>query len=197
MVISVAYHLAPEYPYPEGLEDCYAAVKWVVLQSENLNIDPGRISVGGDSAGGNYASVLTMLARQRKEFTVDKQILVYAAVLISPKFASSKARMLPPGMAKFVKALYEFYIPQKRLFSNPLVSPMLAEDFTDLPEALITVGDKDFLLKEDKEYAEKLNKGGVKVRMIIYKDTYHAFIDNTGTCLEADDFIGEVARFIG
>ena len=74
VVISVEYHLAPEHPYPEGLEDSYLAVKWAVENKSELNLDENKIIVSGDSAGGNFSAVLTFMAKERKEFKIAKQI---------------------------------------------------------------------------------------------------------------------------
>jgi acetyl esterase/lipase len=76
------------------------------------------------------------------------------------------------------------------------VSPAFSSDLKNLPDALITVGDQDFLLSSVREYAQLLNDAGNTVKLIVYKDTNHAFIDNVGNCAEADDFIKEAAEFI-
>ena len=193
MVISVDYHLAPEYPYPEGLEDSYAAIKWAVANKDLLHIDPDQITVSGDSAGGNFSAVLTLMAIERKEFSIQKQILIYPGtdLLISDEPASPDE--MPP---KVSKAFYSLYVKRGTDMSHPYLSPLHADDFHNLPAALITVGSKDSLYKTSLEYANKLNDAGVPVKFILYKDAVHAFIDDTGNSDQADDFVREAAAFI-
>jgi len=188
MVISVDYHLAPEYPYPEGVEDCYLAVKWAVKNKSELNIDENKIVVSGDSAGGNFSAVLTLMAKDRKDFKIAKQILIYPAtnLVISGS---------PNGSAPF-QAMINLYLQGKVDSSDPYVSPALAKDFNNLPDALIAVGDQDPLYKSSLEYAKILDKAGNKVKFILYKNTDHAFIDRTGNSDQADDLVKEAAEFI-
>lgn len=192
VVVSVDYHLAPEARFPEGLEDCYLALKWATENSKELNIDLNNVTVSGDSAGGNYSAVLSFMARERKEFKINRQILLYPATDLT--------QMIGAGIGKqeaaFGQAMIELYLKDKSKVNDVNVSPMLNTDFKNLPEALLVVGDLDFLKESTLEYAKKLQFGGNKVSFSLYKNTRHAFIDNTGYCKQAEDLIDEVTEFI-
>ena len=196
VVISVEYHLAPEYPYPEGLEDCYLAVKWAVENKNELNIDEKKIIVSGDSAGGNFAAVLTLMAKDRKEFKINKQVLIYPATVFDFNIDSDEDSPLTRGMRKFNKVLFKIYTKGKADPSDPYISPALADDLKNQPDALIAVGDQDFLYKSSLEYAKKLDEAGNNVKFILYKNANHAFIDDTGNSEQADDLVHEASEFI-
>jgi len=194
VVISVDYHLAPEHPFPEGLEDCYLAIKWAVKNKSKLNIDENKIIVSGDSAGGNFSAVLTFMAKHRKEFEIAKQILVYPATNLD--INPHKNSLDSAEGDKIFQAMINLYLQGKGDPSDPYVSPALAKDFKKLPDALITVGDQDALYKSSLEYAKRLDKAGNKVKFILYKNADHAFIDRTGNSEQANDLVKEAAEFI-
>jgi len=196
VVISVEYHLAPEHPYPEGLEDSYLAVKWAVDNKSELNIDEKKIIVSGDSAGGNFAAVLTLIAKERKEFSITKQILIYPATTMMFSGETNEDSPVVSGMKKFNKVISSIYTKGKVDPSDPYISPLMAKDFKNQPDALIAVGDQDFLYRSSLEYAKKLDEAGNKVKFILYKNANHAFIDDTGNSEQADDLVREASEFI-
>lgn len=198
VVISVEYHLAPEHPFPEGLEDSYLAVKWAVANKDELKIDPNRIAVGGDSSGGNFAAVISLMAKERKEFSIAKQILIYPATKGGDEGMPEDGENspIPPGYEKVMKVMMSLYFKGKVDKRDPYISPAFAKDFSNLPPALIAVGDKDFLYQSSLEYAKKLDEAGNKVKFILYKNAEHAFIDDTGNSDQADDLVREAAEFI-
>ncbi|MCP4760195.1 MAG: alpha/beta hydrolase [archaeon] len=193
VVINVDYHLAPEHPYPEGLEDNYNAIKWAVENKSELNIDENKIIVGGDSAGGGFSASLSFMAKDRKEFSIAKQILIYPATTFKDEVQESEA---PAAMLKVSSIMTSLYIKGDEDITHPYISPALAKDFSNLPDALIAVGEDDFLYAGSKKYAEKLDKAGNKVRFILYKNANHAFIDDTGNSEQANDLVHEAALFI-
>lgn len=196
VVISVEYHLAPEHPYPEGLEDSYLAVKWAVKNKSELNIDENKIIVSGDSAGGNFSAVLTLMAKERKEFNIAKQILIYPATTFDYNGDTDEDTPISAGMKKVTHIMISLYFKGKVDSSDPYISPAMAKDFSILPDALITVGDQDFLYKSSLDYAKKLDKAGNVVKFILYKNANHAFIDDTGNSEQADDLVREASLFI-
>lgn len=196
VVLSVDYHLTPEHPYPEGVEDCYLAVKWAVKNKSELNIDENKIVVSGDSAGGNFSAVLTLMVKDRKEFKIAKQILIYPATNLEIHSNANESSQDSAGVDKFLQAIINLYLQGKVDSSEPYISPALAKDFNNLPEALIAVGEQDPLYKSCLEYAKILDKAGTKVKFILYKNTDHAFIDRTGNSDQADDLVKEAAEFI-
>ncbi|NVM19782.1 MAG: alpha/beta hydrolase [Candidatus Lokiarchaeota archaeon] len=196
VVISVDYHLTPEHPYPEGVEDSYLAVKWAIKNKSELNIDENKIVVSGDSAGGNFSAVLTLMAKDRKEYNIAKQILIYPATNLEVHSNPNETSPGSDGVDKFLQAIINLYLQGHVDSSDPYVSPALAKDFNNLPEALIAVGEQDPLYKSCLEYAKILDKAGKYVKFILYKNTDHAFIDRTGNSDQADDLVKEAAEFI-
>ena len=196
VVISVEYHLAPEHPYPVGLEDSYLAVKWAIENKSELNIDENKIVVSGDSAGGNFSAVLTFMAKERKEFKIAKQILIYPATVFDAKDDPNENPPVSAGMKKVTRIMISLYLKGKADSSDPYISPALARDFKGLPDALIAVGDQDMLYKSSLDYAKILDEAGNKVKFILYKNANHAFIDDTGNSEQADDLVREASEFI-
>ncbi|MEG1131281.1 MAG: alpha/beta hydrolase [Romboutsia sp.] len=192
VVINVDYDLAPEYKYPAGLEDCYLAVKWTFENGSCLNIDVDNIIVSGDSAGGNYAAIISIMARERKEFNISKQILIYPATDLT---AMDDESMGKQGKA-FTDVLLDWYLKDKTMVSDKYVSPMLCDDLSNLPSTFIVVGGLDFLKESSLQYANKLDEAGNPVKFSLYQNTRHAFIDNTGNCPQAEALIEEAKEFI-
>jgi len=187
VVVSVEYHLAPEYKYPIGIEDSYEAIKWCRKNVTELNIDLDRISVAGDSAGANFSAVLALMANDRKEFTIHKQILLYP-VVDSSQYKGSKGGMNI--------AMLKLYMKKLTMTKHPYISPLLYEDHKGLPDALIACGEYDFLYENSEQYATVLSDADVSVKHITYKNAFHAFIDNTGNDKNANDLVLEVSNFI-
>lgn len=160
LIISVDYGLAPENPYPTGVEDCYAAVKWAIENKDELNIDTDNVIVSGDSAGGNYSAVISIMARDRKEFNISKQILLYPATDLQSMEVDNSDKM-----AKiFSEVILEWYLKKKSKATDKYVSPMYCDDLSNLASAFIVVGDLDFLHESSLKYAEKLEKAGNEVK---------------------------------
>ena len=193
--INVEYHLAPENPFPVGLEDSYAAIKWAVDNAEYLQIDPSKIILSGDSAGGNFAAAISLMARERKEFSIHKQILIYAATNLAEPMMSDTSKF-PPGLMKVNGAMANLYFKGKVDKKDPRISPIFAKDLSNLPATLMTVGDQDFLYESSLAFGKKLDAAGTAVKFILYKNANHAFIDDTGNSALADDFVKEAAEFI-
>jgi len=192
VVISVDYHLAPEHKFPTGIEDSYKALQWAIGHADELRIDPGRVTVGGDSAGGNIAAVLTAMANDRRDVSIGRQVLIYPA--IDNTFGGIRKSF--PGAASPFEAVMKLYLGDKRLSDHPYVSPNMYADLPSLPEALIAVGELDGLRVTSLAYAEALDDSGVGVEFIVYKNANHAFIDDTGNNDNADHLATEIARFV-
>lgn len=192
VVISVDYHLAPEHKYPTAIEDSYKALLWAVAHADELGIDPKRVSVGGDSAGGNIAAVLTAMANDRKDLWIHRQILIYPAI---DNTLEGLKENFPTTYRPF-QAVMKMYVGNKRLLNDPYVSPNTYRFPRSLPGALIAVGELDDLRSTTLDYAKALDHAGVDVEFILYKNANHAFIDNTGNNPNADDLVLETSRFI-
>jgi acetyl esterase len=173
-VISVEYHLAPEYPFPVALEECYDVLKWVQSQADKMEMDSARIAVGGHSAGGNLAAALCILARERQEFSILYQVLNYPPLdfTVDPFSKSSRDTLLTAKAQEFFTACY---IKDEEQRANPLASPLLASNFAELPDALIISAEYDPLCEEDKLYALRLSEAGVGVTYKMFAGCMHAF----------------------
>ncbi|STO09625.1 alpha/beta hydrolase [Exiguobacterium aurantiacum] len=209
LVVSVDYRLAPEHPFPAGLDDCFAAVEWVYTQAEELNVDRHQIVVAGDSAGGNLATACCLMDRAQGTNWITFQALVYPVVnLGSIPTADYKwdigqyeiqhhhelIRGVVTALADSDGLLNEVYLQGKAELTNPLVSPLFADDVTGLPPALIITAEYDYLRLEGEAYARKLARDGVKTRLIQYRGMDHAFMDKLGDYPQAEDCLAEIAN---
>lgn len=137
---NVEYRLAPENKYPSGLEDCYQAIRYIAENAEKYHVDPDKISVGGDSSGGNFAAALTLMARDRKELKLEKQVLIYPVTDLAGKVSKRSAEIYAPvGASEDTPALSftEVYCNTPEEAELPYVSMLLAEDLSNLPAALL------------------------------------------------------------
>jgi acetyl esterase len=164
--VAVGYRLAPEHPYPTAAEDCYAGLCWVATNADALGIDPGRIAVGGGSAGGNLAAVVALMARDRGGPSLRAQVLDIPATDLTMASASIAANgegylLTRVGMEE----CRAFYVPDPAQWREPYASPLHASDHTNLPPACITTCEYDPLRDEGEQYAAKLIAAGVPVTM--------------------------------
>lgn len=175
VVVSVGYRLAPEHPFPAGLEDVYAVLLWLAENGGQIGGDAGRIAVVGDSAGGNLATAATILARDRDGPAVAAQWLMYPTVSNRLDTQSWKAF----GDANFptrelMAGIAASYVPADRSPDEPLIAPLFA-NLEGLPPTLIQVGQFDPLRDEDLAYADALHKAGVDVEAWVYPGQAHGF----------------------
>ncbi len=180
IVVSVEYRLAPEHKFPIGLEDCYDALLWVYQNAQRIGYDILKLVVAGDSAGGNFAAVVCMLAKERKGPKILKQIIIYPSI-DKAKLLSGSAKRYETGYGlEWVnsEAFSKQYIRSDEDRINPLVSPLYAENVSGLPEALFIFAQCDILLDEGLKYAKKLKDAGVQVTYHIYNGMPHGFIGN-------------------
>jgi acetyl esterase len=194
VVVSVEYRLAPEYTFPAGLEDCYAATAWAADNAEALGGDPRKLVVSGESAGGNLAAATSMLARQRKGPGIAYQILIYPNVDMQrdmSRFADSEFGPTPAEL-EWITGLY---LPRKGDTKNPLVSPLVG-DLRGLPPALIFTAENDPLKEQDQAYAKKLRKAGVRARTVDYPGAIHGFWNFPSHFDSGGDAVSKAARAI-
>lgn len=179
VVISVDYRLAPEYKFPIALEDCYAVAKELFM-NPGLNLNPDNITIVGDSAGGNLAAAVSMLARDRKEFSPKRQILIYPCVNSDFSEDSPYASVIENGSDYLLtrKNMMEYVNMYKNCdadLQNPYFAPILATDFSNLPQTLIITAEFDPLRDEGEAYGEKLRKAGNAVEIHRIPDALHGF----------------------
>ncbi|TDK91758.1 alpha/beta hydrolase [Mycolicibacterium mucogenicum] len=176
-VVSVEYRLAPEHPAPAAADDCYATYLWCVENAARLGADPAKIAVGGDSAGGNLAAVVSQMARDRHAPLPAVQLLIYPVT----NFASDTRSKVLFAEGYFLSKIdmdwfRANYLAESALDpSDPRVSPLLAEDLSGLPPALVLTGGFDPLRDEGDAYAAALAAAGVAVDHRTYGSLVHGF----------------------
>ena len=176
VAISVEYRLAPETPFPGPVHDCYSALAWAHDNAAQLGIDAGAIGVGGASAGGGLAAALALLARDRDEFPVAYQLLVYPMLDDRQQTPSSlwDAPVWPPAANTYA---WNAYLGERKGTADvpPHAAAARALDLTGLPPALIAVGGADGFVDENVDYAQRLNAVGVPVDLHVYAGAPHGF----------------------
>lgn len=198
VVVAPDYHLAPEYKFPRGLDEAYDALLWVREHIGNYHGNPDWLCVAGDSSGGNFATVVTMLARDRKGPKIKKQILFYPLVTnYEDEMTDSEKRY---GMGYFLEYNcmddpMAAYFKEEAERKDPMASPLLCEDLKHLPEACIVAAECDPLLDQGLMYAAKLSDQGVGVEYHLMEGMIHGFINSTyDSSFMALDL---AARFVG
>ena len=177
-VFSVDYRLAPEHPFPIPLADCEAAFNWVKDNSLDLGINPNRVSIGGDSAGGNLAASLC-IKRKQEELSMPKaQLLIYPATDLTLKHPSmdemAEGFFLTKDSMKYFR---DNYIDDKELIKDPLVSPLFAEDLSGHPPAVVVTAGFDPLRDEGDQYAQALRNANVEIYHRTHDSYIHGFVN--------------------
>ncbi len=177
VVVSVDYRLAPEHPFPAAPEDCYAATQWVAQNAASLQGDASRIAVGGDSAGGNLAAVVCLMARDRGGPKLDFQLLIYPATDLRMQSPSIDENAEGYMLTKRNMLWYRgHYLARDADKLNPLASPLLAKNLSGLPPTLIITAEYDPLRDEGEQYAARLTAAGVPVTVSRYSGMIHGFL---------------------
>jgi acetyl esterase/lipase len=176
VVASVEYRLAPEYPYPAPLEDCYAGLRWFAGAAGELGVDGARIAIGGASAGGGLAAGLGLLARDRGEMAVAFQLLVYPMLDDRNLTPSSHAVVDPKVWNRTANTVgWNAYLAGQAGADDvaPYAAPARATDLAGLPPTYINVGDLDLFVDEDIAYAQALMRAGVPCELHVYPGAFH------------------------
>lgn len=182
VTVSIQYRLAPEHPFPAAIDDCYAGISWVAEHAAELGVDPDRLAVGGDSAGGNLAAAVSIAARERGGPALRHQLLVYPNTDYKADTAS-----LREGVDEFlfnrwsVAWYWSHYLTSEADGLNPLASPLRAEDLSGLPSATVITAEFDPLRDEGEQYAQRLREAGVPVEARRYDGMIHGFFAMAGT----------------
>ncbi len=176
VVIAVGYRLAPEHKFPVAVNDCYDAVTWIAGHAGELGVDPDRLAVGGDSAGGNLAAAVTLLAKQQGGPALAAQLLVYPNTCFGAD-TESMADNDDPSMfnRRSVDWYWGHYLATPDDGRNPLASPLLAPDLSGLPPALVITAEYDPLRDEGEQYAHRLQAAGVPAELSRYEGMMHGF----------------------
>jgi len=187
----VDYRLAPEAPFPAAPEDCFRAVQWMSEQATNIGGLAETLAVAGDSAGGNLAAVVSLMARDRGGPHLAHQILLYPVTdhaCDTPSYEENSEGYLLTR--EFMRWFWNHYLPEPQAGDNPLASPLRAEDLTQLPPATILTAEYDPLRDEGEAYARRLIAAGVPTQLTRYSGMIHGFFtmpnlfDQTSAALE-------------
>lgn len=176
-MLVVDYRVAPEHPHPVPVEDCFAALRWLAENAATLGVDPARIAVMGDSAGGGLAAGVSLLARDRGGPAIAQQLLVYP--MLDDRTTAPDPQLLP-----FLTWTYEDNITGWAALLgaaagtdavSPYAAPARATDLSGLPDTYLDIGDLDIFRNEDIAYAQRLADAGVPTELHVYPGCPHAF----------------------
>jgi acetyl esterase len=193
-VITVGYRPAPEHKFPAAVDDCRTAVAWIAANAAELGVDPDRLAVAGDSAGGNLAAVVTL---DRGGPALAAQVLVYPNTDYRGDTGSMRENDDPAAFNRRSVAWYwGHYLASPDDGRDPRASPLLAEDLTGLPPALVITAEHDPLRDEGEQYAERLREAGVPVVATRYAGVAHGFFAMSGVVDAAREARAEAAAFL-
>ena len=194
VVVSVEYRLAPEARCPAAAEDCYTATLWTHEHAAELGADAGRLIVAGDSAGGNLAAVVALMASERSTPPISGQVLVYPvidAACDAPSYTEN-------GEGYFLEAtgmrwFWDHYLGSDGDGTHHHASPIRASDLSGLPPAVVITAEFDPLRDEGEAYADALEAAGVPVVARRYDGMVHGFVSMPMLFPEADDAVAQIA----
>lgn len=173
-VLAVEYRLAPEHPYPAALEDLEGALAWADDHADEEHLDTSRLAIGGDSAGGNLAAVLTLRLRDSNR-PLAAQLLIYPALDATESTPSAKSYSGPGAKPAELSKVWGLYAGKSDR-ANPEISPLLAPDLSGLPPTLVMTAAYDVLHDEGEAYAVRLREAGVPTTFVDHPDWPHAFL---------------------
>ncbi len=197
-VVSVDYRMAPEHKFPAAVDDSAAATRWIIAHAATLGIDPARVAVGGDSAGGNLAAVLALMARDGTLPKLAFQLLVYPATDMAMTTVSSQTITQPvPLTSKSMKWFIDHYLRGPGDVADWRASPARAADLSGTAPALVLTCACDPLRDEGIDYARRLEREGVRVTYLHFSDQIHGFMSMGRIIRTAGVAIDMMARVLG
>jgi acetyl esterase len=194
VVVSVEYRLAPEHKFPAGPEDCYAATRYVAQNAAEFNVDPQRLAIGGDSAGGNLAAAVALMARDRGGPPIAFQLLVYPVTNHSYDTASYQENadgylLTKNGMVWF----WDHYLKDAEDGHNQIASPLRALSLEGLPPASVITCEFDPLRDEGEAYAARLRESGVQVEAKRYDGLIHGAFQMGAVLTRGNEMLDDAA----
>jgi len=196
VTVSVDYRLAPEHKFPAAVEDAYVAARWVADHAADLGVDPARLAVGGASAGGNLATVISLMARERGGPALVFQLLIYPvtdAGLDTPSARAVTSDAYPLNRAD-MEWFWGHYLRDDTDRLDPRASPALALNLAGLPPALVITAEIDPLCDEGERYAEALTRAGVVTTYTRYDGVTHGFVGMEAALDKGRTAVAECAR---
>lgn len=198
IVVSVNYRLAPENPFPAGLNDVYNVLEWVSKNAKNINGDSSRICVAGDSAGGNLSAAVSQMARDKSGPHILCEVLIYPSTNIyklnskSWSYFGMSYNFTKQNAEKFIS----LYTPRVEDRKSIYASPLLSKNFKNLPSTLIITAESDPLRDEGEAYGNRLKDAGVNVVSTRYSGVTHGFITMDNITDKANKAIDEICTYL-
>ena len=196
IVISVDYRLAPEHKFPAAVDDSIIATKWIAANGAELGIDPSRLIVGGDSAGGNLAAVVSLAARDEGGPDIAGQLLIYPSTDMSRKHASHKEAETSILLTHSVIVWFLNHYLGDADIADWRASPARAKSLANLPPAYVLTVGGDPLRDEGDEYAARLKEAGVRVTYRHFAGQFHGFFTMGKLLNQANVAVGEIATWL-
>jgi Esterase/lipase len=198
IVVSIDYRLAPENPFPAGVNDVYNVLQWTYKNAENINGNKNRIALAGDSAGGNLSAAASSMSRDKDGPHIACQVLIYPSTNIyelnsnSWSYFANDFNLSKEDMEKYIK----LYVPKKEDRKNPYASPLLAKNFNKLPDTLVITAEIDPLRDEGEAYANKLKAAGIQAEITRYEGVPHGFITMNNITNKADEALNQISLYL-
>jgi acetyl esterase len=198
IVISPSYRLAPEHPFPAAIDDAWETVLWVIAHAARWGIDPNRIAVMGDSAGGNLAAAVALMARDRGGPNIAAQVLIYPAVEMYDKYPSELQMPDEPVLTSAnMSAFVHLYLADAYGTDDFRASPIRAASHAGVAPAFILTAERDPLLDSGAMYRQALVGAGVPVKYREYAGAVHGFLSIPGAVPVASDALADIVAFVG
>lgn len=188
VVVSVAYRQAPEHKYPAAVDDAYAATQWAIKNAQTLNGDPNNVAVGGESAGGNLATVVCLKAKDEGGQMPVAQLLIYPvtdAAMNTPSYQENANAV--PLNAAMMPWFWKHYLKSEADKNEPYASPMRAKDLSGMPPSIVITDENDPLRDEGEAYARRLADAGVSVTSKRFDGMMHEFFGLAGVLDKAKE----------
>jgi acetyl esterase len=194
IVVSVDYRLAPEHRHPAALDDCWTAARWVITNAEKLGIDPDRIGVGGDSAGGTLATIVARKGRDAgTPFAV--QLLIYPVTSSRQDAPSYSMYAFGYGLTRDAMAWYwQQYLGDRDGSTDPDISPSALQDLRRMPRSIVITAEADILRDEAESYAQRTFLAGVETEGYCYDGMIHGFLRMVGVVDRSNQALTEIAE---
>jgi|688.fasta_scaffold06722_11 acetyl esterase len=180
VIISINYQKAPEHPFPTPFDDCYAGLLWVKAHAEEIGIDPNRVGVGGDSAGGNLAAAVALKARD-ENVALTYQLLVYPCLDRDFTTKSYIDAATDYGLTtQAMEWFWDQYLQGSQHDNNPYAVPMRAKSLAGVAPSIVITAQYDPLVSDSENYCAKLEKDGAQVIYKEFPGMIHGFFANVG-----------------
>ena len=198
IVIAVDYRLAPEYPFPAGLNDVYNVLQWVFKNAESIHGNPNHICMAGDSAGGNLSAAVSQMSYDKTGPHITCQVLIYPSTNIFQLNSKSGTHFCNDNILtrKNSQKYLSLYTPKIQDRKNKYASPILAKNFKGLPNTLVITAEFDPLRDEGEAYAQKLKRAGVPSTFIRYKGVTHGFLSMDRIFKQAEEALNEISLYL-